>query len=84
MSGHDPLLHGRTAEIQIAVHIYICIFPHDVAESSQKMQAHARILMQDPTNADEQDQSLVNQIVSIFHMSWNKQNTADELCMHKN
>lgn len=40
--------------------IYVCIFPQDVAQSSQQTQAHAHILVQDPTHAAEQSQGLAN------------------------
>lgn len=48
------------------MHIYICIFPQDVAEPSQESQAHAHILMQDPAYTAEQSQSLANQFIAIF------------------
>lgn len=52
------------------MHIYIRIFPQDVAESSQETQAHAHILMQDPTYAAEQSQGLANQFISVFEKPW--------------
>ena len=48
------------------MHIYICIFPQDVADPSQEMQAHAHVLMQDPTYAAEQSQGMANQFIAIF------------------
>lgn len=48
------------------MHTYICIFPQDVAELSQETEAHAHVLVQDPTYAAEQSQGLANQFVAIF------------------
>lgn len=48
------------------MHIYICIFPQDVADPSQETEAHAHVIVQDPTYAAEQSQSLANQLIAIF------------------
>lgn len=40
--------------------IYICVISQDVAEPSQQTQAHAHVLMKDPTHAAEQSQGLAN------------------------
>ena len=53
-----------------APHIYICIFPQNVAEPSQETQARAHVLMQDPTHAAEQSQGLADQLMTISKKPW--------------
>lgn len=54
------------------MHAYIWVIPEDVAESSEEAQAHAHILMQDPTHAAEQGEGLADQLVAVFQKPWNK------------
>lgn len=51
---------------------YIWVFPHEVAESSKESQAHASVLVQDPTHSDKQSQSLADHIITIFQKPWIK------------
>lgn len=51
---------------------YIWVIPEDVAESSQEAQAHAHVLMQDPTHAAEQGEGLADQLVAVFEKPWNE------------
>lgn len=64
--------------------IYICVFPHDVADPTQETQAHADVLVQDPTHAAEQSQGLADQLVAVFEKPWKQtQNAADEARMYQ-
>lgn len=62
----------RSQQKWIIMHVYICKFPHDVAEPSQETQTRAHILVQHPAYTAKQSQGLADQFIAVFKTPWKK------------